>query len=250
MLILGIDASAVSASAALWDGEKIVSQCCVNNRLTHSQTLLPLIWQVLENGEVSLEQLDLLAVSSGPGSFTGLRIGLATVKGLCCGSGVPCLGVSTLEALAYNLEGFSGTACSVMDARIGQVYQAAFSLSPGQGDQPAQISRLSEDRAVSLQQLAEELENCKKNIYLVGDGANLCYNTFGKNIPHVFLAPPQLRWQQGASVARLAGKLWKQGTKPLSPGQLFPSYLRLSQAERERRAREAKTETPNTDGVK
>ena len=237
LLILGIDSSALAASAAVWDGEKVLSQCTVNNRLTHSQTLLPMIDHVLSHAGLALNDLGLLAAAAGPGSFTGLRIGLATVKGLSCGSGIPCLGVSTLEALAYNLEGFSGTACCAMDARVKQVYQAYFSLSPGRDGQGT-IARLNDDRAVSLEALEQELREARSPVYFVGDGAELCWRQFGNRMEQGFLAPAPLRWQKGESVARLAGRLLEQGTQPVSAEALAPSYLRLSQAERERKARE------------
>lgn len=236
LLILGIDSSALAASAAVWDGEKVLSQCTVNNRLTHSQTLLPLVEHTLSHAGLALSDLGLLAVSAGPGSFTGLRIGLATVKGLSCGSGIPCLGVSTLEALAYNLEGFSGTACCAMDAKVKQVYQAYFSLAPGKA-----ITRRNDDRAVSLETLEQELKTARDPVIFVGDGANLCYNTFGHKLENGLLAPAALRWQKGESVARLAERLLEQGVSPLSAESLAPSYLRLSQAERERQQREQET---------
>ena len=194
LLILGIDSSALAASAAVWDGEKVLSQCTVNNRLTHSQTLLPMVQHVLSHAGIALGDLGLLAVAAGPGSFTGLRIGLATVKGLGCGSGIPC----------------------------------------GRGT----VARLNDDRAVSLEALEQELKDAHSPVYFVGDGAELCWRQFGEKLEQGFLAPAPLRWQKGESVARLAGRMLEQGGQPVPAEALAPSYLRLSQAERERKARE------------
>ncbi len=236
MLILGLDSSAVAGSCALCDisSEKttVIASSFVNTKLTHSQTLLPMVEEMLKNSGVSLEDVDLLAVNNGPGSFTGIRIGVAAVKGLAFSSNKPCVGVSTLHSLAYNLIGRECIVCVVMDARCNQFYNALFEV---EGDK---IIRLTDDRALSSDDLKVELKKYKdRSVILAGDGAEIAYKKLcGENI---LLAPPMIRLQRAESVCLAATEY-----KSVSAQELLPLYLRLPQAERERLAKinENKTE--------
>lgn len=223
-MILGIESSAVSAGCALTDGGKIVAEQFLNTKHTHSQTLLPMVETMLKSAGVSLADVDLIAVSAGPGSFTGLRIGVAAVKGMAMGAGQKCVGVSTLEAIAYNLAWTDCTVCALMDARCGQFYNALFRCGGGR------VERLCDDRALRGEELAAELSSLDGRIVLAGDGAEL----FDGNTSHAYeLAPEGLRLQRGSGVCLAA-----QNAQPIEAAALMPRYLRLPQAERERLARE------------
>lgn len=227
MKILAIESSATAASAALVEDGKILSEFFAHTGLTHSQTLLPMVEQVLACGKVSAKEVEAFAVSVGPGSFTGVRIGVSTVKGLAFGAEKPCVPVSTLEAMAQNYRGQAVTVCAVMDARCQQVYNALFRC-----DEKGNIQRICEDRAISLQDLKEELCGYSTPVVLVGDGAVLCWRSFGEEIPGVFLAPEHLRYQHAHGVAAAAEEKIARG-ETVNDAQLVPVYLRLSQAERE-----------------
>ncbi len=228
MLTLGFEASAKSASAALVRDGELVAQYFQHSGLTHSRTLLPMAEDMLRNTETELSQVDRIAVSYGPGSFTGIRIGVATVKGLCWGSEKPAVGVSTLEAMAWNGVAFGQGAliCGAMDARRGQIYNALFEID---GEKPVRLCR---DRAISLQELAEDIKNCGKTIFVVGDGACLCYNHLKICGLDAALAPEPIRTQSAWGVCMAA-----QDKPAADAAGLLPVYLRLSQAERERQAR-------------
>lgn len=226
MKILAIDTSAVAASAAVEEDDKILCESFTNVGLQHSRTLMPMIDSMLEYTGIKLTDISFFAVSKGPGSFTGIRIGLSAVKGMAAALDIPCVGVSTLEALAYNFgEICQGILCPVMDARCSQVYNALFE-SDGNS-----FSRLCEDRAVSVEKLREEIKKLKKSIYLVGDGAELCYNAWKGQIERLFIAPPNLRFQRASSVAQAAKEAFQKG-KATDAGALMPSYLRPPQAVR------------------
>ena len=228
--ILALESSAVAASAALCEDETLIAQAFQNSGLTHSQTLLPMVEHLLQGCSLTPTDLDLIAVAAGPGSFTGLRIGVATAKGLAWAAQRPCAGCSTLESMAWNLAGFSGQVCAAMDARRHQIYNARFQVD---GQCPR---RLTPDRAISLDDLVQELAGTQTPQLVVGDGAQLCYDALtAAGIPAV-LAPPNLRMQSAWGVARQALALAQAG-QTLSPAQLVPVYHRLSQAERERLSR-------------
>lgn len=227
MKILAMDTSSLAASCAILEEERPVSQFYTDARLTHSQTIMPMVQAMLSAAMESLEAVDAFAVSVGPGSFTGLRIGVAAVKGMAQAVNKPCIPVSTLEGLAWNLRGQQGIACAVMDARCGQVYTALFDLEGGA------VTRLTEDMAIPLEELAEMLKKQEKNIILVGDGAVLCYNSLvGQQwaAQRIVLAPQRLRLQQAASVGLAACSHRQQAVEA---GELAPAYLRLPQAQRE-----------------
>ena len=229
MLTLSFESSAKTASVALSDGERLIAQYFQNSGLTHSRTLLPMAEALLKNQKLKVSDLELLAVACGPGSFTGVRIGISTVKGLAWAAEKKVCGISTLEAMAYNgLAAPEGAlVCCAMDARRDQIYNALFEII---GGKPV---RLCPDRAIAIEELAEEIKNCKKTIFFVGDGAHLCYNALGPFLADIILAPEPVRYQTAWGVSQAA-----LNAPQLSADELLPAYLRLSQAERERRERE------------
>ena len=230
MLILGLESSAKAASAALCRDGELLGQYTQCSGLTHSRTLLPMVEDLLKNTETKLADVDAVAVARGPGSFTGIRIGVAAVKGLCWGAQKPAIGVSTLAAMAWNgvAAGEGSIICCCMDARRQQVYNALFEIRDGR---PV---RLVPDRALSVEELAPELEKYEKRVFLVGDGARLCYNLLGWLGVESTLAPEPLVQQSAYGVCRAA-----EAEKAAPASELLPVYLRLSQAERERQARPA-----------
>lgn len=253
MKILAIDSSAGPVSAAVIGDGVLMASAYGNTHLTHSQTLLPMVEDMLKNAALTLEDMEALAVSVGPGSFTGVRIGVAAVKGLAFSLNKPCAAVSTLEAMAYNFSGLplDCTICAAMDARCAQVYAALFSCRAGE------IARLTPDQALPIAELAGRLESVnacadvsigtnmdkavEKCIILVGDGAQLCYNTLQGQVPGLILAPAHLRYQQAAGVAAVAEKLAACGGL-MDAAALQPVYLRLPQAERELRLKQQAAE--------
>jgi tRNA threonylcarbamoyladenosine biosynthesis protein TsaB len=229
--ILALESSAVAASVALTEDDILLAQSFQNSGLTHSRTLMPLCEDLLKNMELTLDDVDLIAVAAGPGSFTGLRIGVSAVKGLAWAGEKPCCGVSTLEAMAWTVAHMGGEICAVMDARRKQVYNARFTVQDGV---PV---RLTEDRAISLEELCEEIiRDGSKPQILIGDGLQISRVAFeGKGLQTI-LPPPHLRLQSAWGVARGALELAKAG-KTVSAAELTPEYHRLSQAERERAER-------------
>lgn len=226
MRILAVDTSAVCASVAVTENGKILSECSTNTGLTHSRTLMPMVDSVLKNAEISIDSIDFLACSVGPGSFTGIRIGVAAIKGLSDALGKKCIPVSTLEGLAYNLQGNECTAVSVMDARCNQVYCAVFRVS---GEK---VERLTEDMAIQIDELGEKLKDYD-NIVFVGDGAQLCHSRLGYT-----KASAGSVYQRGSSVAFAAENSFSE-ERAVDGAKLMPTYLRLPQAERELRAKQA-----------
>lgn len=225
MKILSLDTSAEVCTAAICEDKKLIAEMTVNTGNTHSQTLLPTVEQILKISETSFDDIDCYACSTGPGSFTGVRIGVATVKGIAYGKNKPCISVSTLRALAYNLIGYDGIICPVMNARRNQVYNALFECKDGI------ITRLCEDRALSIDELDAELAEIGKPIYLVGDGYDITVKGFKKTAPE--FVPERLRSQSAYSVACCALEKYNSG-EILTDRDIAPIYLRPSQAERER----------------
>ena len=232
MMILALESSATACSAALCRDGELVAQSYQNSGLTHSRTLLPMVRGMLKNSQLTLEQVDVIAVAAGPGSFTGLRIGVATAKGLAWPADKDCAPCSTLESMVWSLAHMAGSLIiCAMDARRKQVYNALF-LATGMG-----LERLTPDRAISLEELGAELKNYENSKIVVGDGAKLCYNTLTEEGIPMALAPKHLRMQSAWGVARAAEELAARGGL-VKGGALVPQYHRLSQAERERLARE------------
>ena len=226
MLILAFESSAKPASAALVKDGQLLSQYMQCSALTHSRTLLPMAEDMLKNAELKLSDVDLIAVAHGPGSFTGIRIGVSTVKGLAWAAEKPCVGVSTLEAMAWHGLAASGYICPVMDARRSQVYNALFKIENGR---PV---RMTEDRPIALDELAKEVAALDAPVFLIGDGAALCFEYFTAHGVPCVMAPDNLRWQDAWGVAMAAAD-----KTPGNADELLPVYLRLSQAERERQER-------------
>ena len=235
MMILALESSATACSVALTRDGNVLAQAFQHSGLTHSRTLLPMVDNVLNSCGESMEHVDVVAVAAGPGSFTGLRIGVATAKGLAWPEDKDCAACSTLESMAWPLAHMKGKliVCA-MDARRSQVYNALF-LATGDG-----LERLSEDRAISLADLAEEVKKYENEKIVVGDGAKLCYNTLSEMGLPLTLAPEHLRMQSGWGVARAAEELAKQ-EKLIKGEALNAVYHRLSQAERERMEKQKNT---------
>ena len=233
MKILAFETSAKAASVALMDNGKLLGESYQNTGLTHSQTLMVMAEDLLKTCGLTAKDVEAVAVAAGPGSFTGVRIGVAAAKGFAWGAELPCYGVSTLEAMARNLGVYQGYVVPAMDARRSQVYTAIFRAEKGV------LTRVEEDMAISLAELGEKIKNFKENVFLVGDGANLCYNALLEEVPGLIL-PPEHRMHQRAAGVALAAQVMMDAGEPGSAAELIPNYLRLSQAERERLARENK----------
>lgn len=236
MKILAVDTAGKTAGVALLQDGRLLYEVYLDGGLTHSETLLPLIDNYLKLCGLTCADIDLFGVNAGPGSFTGLRIGLAAVKGLAFPRHTPCAPVSTLEALAVGHVG-QGTVLCALDARRGQVYSAAFDLETH--------ARLLEDDARAAASLADFVKSCKKPLFFVGDGAYLCYNIYSE-AEGVLPVPPALRGGRAAGVALAAQRMAEAG-QTVSPEALLPDYHRLSQAERERAARLAAAQTNKSE---
>ncbi len=226
MKILAVESSAGPASCAVYEDGKVLASSYINVKLKHSQTLIPMIDAMLKNSGIGIDDIDMLAVAAGPGSFTGVRIGVAAIKGIAFARGIPCIGVSTLAAMAHMAGAlhFDGIVCPAMDARCSQVYTAMFECSSNT------LTRLTEDSALKIEELKNQIINTKKSVLFVGDGALLCYNAICPNCANVYIAPEQFRFQNAVGVAMQAAS---QPEKAVSADSLLPIYLRLPQAERE-----------------
>ena len=230
MKILALETSAKSVSAAVVENGAVLCSAYQNTGLTHSRTLMPLVDGMLRAADLAVGDMDLVAVAQGPGSFTGLRIGVSAAKGLAWTLDLPCCGVSTLLAMAQNLRHTESTVICAMDARRNQVYNALFRAKDGT------LERLCDDRAISLAELAAELKDDNSPKFVVGDGAKLCYTYLQQQGIDCRMAPAALVMQNAVGVALAAEELAAEG-KTVSAHELVPVYLRLSQAERERLAR-------------
>ena len=227
MLLLAFETSAKAASVALFDGEKLLGESYQNTGLTHSQTLMVMAEELLKQCSITPQQIEAAAVAAGPGSFTGVRIGVAAAKGFAWGRQIKCYGVSTLESMALHLGAYNGTVCACMDARRSQVYNALFAAENGL------CARQTEDRAIALSDLAEELKTAKAPIFLVGDGSELTYRTLKDQIPGLVLPQESHMHQRAVGVGLAALKAIARGENG-DAESLQPNYLRLSQAEREK----------------
>lgn len=229
MKILALECSATPASVAVLDDYKLIAQSFSNVKLTHSQTLMPMIENLLSASKININDIDGFAISNGPGSFTGVRIGISAVKGLAAAKKLPCVGVSTLLAMAQNYSDTDCIVCSVMDARCNQFYNALFDVTD------SKITRICEDRALLGNELLEEIaslsQNSDKPIIIVGDGADLFYKS-ASDIKNVKKAHPAREFQNAVGVGYTAIECFEKG-EVLSPNELLPFYLRLPQAERE-----------------
>lgn len=230
MKILAIETSARSVSAAVTENGVPLTSAYQNRGLTHSRTLMPLVDGMLRAAGLKAEEVDLLAVAAGPGSFTGLRIGVSALKGLAWALDKPCCGVSTLDAMSRNLSHVEGLVICAMDARRSQVYNALFLAREGR------LTRLCLDRAIGLPELAEELRGRPEPLWVLGDGGQLCFDYLRERGFSCRLAPPQLLMQNAVGVALAAEEMAARG-ETTTARELTPVYLRLSQAERERLAK-------------
>lgn len=235
MRLLAFETSAKAASVALFEDGKLLAEQYQNTGLTHSQTLLVMAEQLLDQCALKPQDIGAVAVANGPGSFTGVRIGAAAAKGFAWGAEIPIYGVSTLEAMAMGLGIYEGYVCPVMDARREQVYNALFYVNQGV------VTRRTPDRAIALADLKKELKTLEKDVFLVGDGSILCYNMLHEDVPGLIL-PPEGRMHQRAVGVGLAALQQEQSDDPAT---MTPNYLRLSQAERERMER---TNKPSPGG--
>lgn len=230
MKLLAFECSAKAASVAIVDGERLLCEFYSNMGLTHSQTLLPMAKSAIESCGITLSDIDGFAISSGPGSFTGLRIGISAVKGLAIADNKPCVGVSTLYSMALSQINSEKIVVSCMDARCRQCYCAIF-LSDGE-----KIIRISEDSALSMEELCGKIKDANekfgKSGIIVGDGAQLFMNTAGQDLSFLRLADENLRYQSARYVASAALPEFYAGNT-VSAAELLPMYLRLPQAERE-----------------
>ena len=241
MKILAFDGTAKAASVAVADGDRILAHHTVDNGLTQSELLLPMAEDMLKSLKLSFSDIELYATSVGPGSFTGVRIGVSLIKGLAFGKNIPCVGVSTIEALAENLRGLRGIILPCMDARRGQVYSATLRCDG------KNLIRLTEDRPIALSALAEELKEYEgESIYLVGDGYNVAKKALEAAGIVICDTPELLILENAASVARVAKRKYDAG-EYVSDAELSPIYLRMPQAERERLEREAAKKGERTE---
>ena len=233
MLILAFETTAKAGSVALLDENRLLGESYQNTGLTHSQTLMVMAEDLLKQCGKTVSDITAVAVAEGPGSFTGVRIGVAAAKGFAWGAELPCYGVSTLEAMAETLGVWQGYVCPCMDARRSQVYNALFYVNDGE------IRRVREDRAISLAELGEELKSLGGPIFLVGDGSTLTHKTLKDSVPDLVLPPGHRMHQRASGVAIAAAKKIAAGETG-DANALTPNYLRLSQAERERLEKQKK----------
>lgn len=240
MKILGIDSSGLVATVALQCDDLLVGEYTIHNKKTHSQTLLPMIRDMLEMAEVEVEELDAIAVAAGPGSFTGLRIGAATAKGLGQALGIPLVAVPTLEALAYNLAGADAFVCPMMDARRNQAYYGIYDVS---GAVPKVVV---EQEAAPVETVIRQVNHIGRETIFIGDGVPVFAEQLaaGLQLPYR-LGADSVRYQRASSVAALGKKYREQG-RQVPAAEFAPIYLRLSQAERERLSKEQQMENITT----
>ena len=232
MKILGIDSSGLVATVALQCDDILVGEYTIHNKKTHSQTLLPMIHDMLELAEVSVKELDAIAVAAGPGSFTGLRIGASTAKGLGQALDIPLVAVPTLEGLAYNLAGADALVCPIMDARRDQAYYGIYDVS---GELPETVV---EQDAAPIDVVIQKVRETGRNVIFVGDGVPVFEQRLAAEIDGCYrLGADSVRYQRASSIAALGRRYLKLG-KEVPAAQFAPIYLRLSQAERERQKKE------------
>lgn len=234
MKILALDSSGLVASVAVTEDDNLLAEYTVNYKKTHSQTLLPMLDEISRMIELDLESIDAIAVAAGPGSFTGLRIGSATAKGLGLALSKPLIGVPTVEALAYNLYDVPGLICPIMDARRRQVYTGLYSF------EQHQMKTVKEQTAMGIEELTEELNQKNQPVTFLGDGVAVYRDTIKEKMTVPFdFAPVHLNKQRAGAVAALGARYYAEG-KTETAREHQPEYLRVSQAERERAEREAK----------
>jgi len=226
--ILSLECSASPASVCISEDSKIIAQSFMNVKLTHSQTLMPMIEATLKSALLSIDDIEGVSVSAGPGSFTGVRIGISVAKGITTPKRLPCVAVSSLLSMAYGFIGQDTTVCAVMDARCNQFYNAIFEIK---GDC---VKRCCDDRAVLCEDLISDLKSNygNNNIIICGDGADLFYSKANTQLNNIKLAPEHLKYQSAVGVG-FASLLSFANKDTVTSEELLPIYLRLPQAERE-----------------
>lgn len=243
MKILGIDSSGLVATVAIVEDDVMLGEYTTNYKKTHSQTLLPMLEELKKMIDLDLNTLDAIAVSAGPGSFTGLRIGAATAKGLGLALELPLVEVPTLEGLAYNLYGSADLVCPIMDARRNQVYTGVYEFvaqTREDGSKGYCLKTVIPQCAMDIQELLTQLNDCGHSVMFLGDGVPVYSKVIGElcRVPHGF-APSHMNAQRAGSVAALGAVYYDQG-KTVAAAAHQPEYLRKSQAEREKEERENK----------
>lgn len=233
MKILGLDSSGIMASVAIVEDDVLIAEYTVNYKKTHSQTLLPMLDEIAKMTELDLNSIDAIAVAAGPGSFTGLRIGSATAKGLGLALKKPLIAIPTVEGLAYNLYDISGLICPIMDARRKQVYTGIYRFTDHQ------LKVVEDQMAVPMETVIEKLNQYGEAVTFLGDGVPVFHELIAEKmtVPYSF-APAHVNKQRAAAVAALGEIYYRQG-KTETAMEHVPDYLRVSQAERERAEREA-----------
>lgn len=227
MKILSVDTCSSSVSTSLHDGDKLIGEYFLNAGLTHSQTLMVIIDNLFKVSKIHVSEIDLFAVTNGPGSFTGIRIGLSAVKGMAVSLEKQCIPISSLYALAFNIKYYETIICSCIESRCGQVYNAIFESKNNQ------IIRLTEDRSILIETLINELKGFKRKIVFIGDGGETCYNIARRTIDSekIELLPESFRFIRAAQLGEHAMGMYSNG-KAINPEDLVPNYLKVSQAER------------------
>lgn len=235
MKIIALDSSGLVASVAVAEDENLIAEYNIQYKKTHSQTLLPMLDEIKRMTELDLSTVDAIALAAGPGSFTGLRIGSATAKGLGLALNIPIIEIPTLEGLAYNLYGAAGCICPIMDARRGQVYTGIYEFG-----KDWTLKEIEPQCAVAIEEIASGLNNLGREVMFLGDGVPVFAERLSQlmTVPYSF-APAHMNRQRAASVAALGMIYYKMG-KTVPAGEHAPIYLRLSQAERERKEKEEK----------
>ena len=235
MKILGLDSSGIVASVAIVEDDVLIAEYTVNYKKTHSQTLLPMLDEIAKMTELDLNSIDAIVVAAGPGSFTGLRIGSATAKGLGLALKKPLIAIPTVEGLAYNLYDISGLICPIMDARRKQVYTGIYRFTDHQ------LKVVEDQMAVPMETVIEKLNQYGEAVTFLGDGVSVFHELIAEKmtVPYSF-APAHVNKQRAAAVAALGEIYYRQG-KTETAMEHVPDYLRVSQAERERAEREKPT---------
>lgn len=240
MKILALDSSGLVASVAVVENDNLIAEYTINHKKTHSQTLVPMLDEVRNMTELDMESIDAIAVAAGPGSFTGLRIGSATAKGLGLALQKPIIAVPTVEALAYNLYGTDRIICPLMDARRNQVYTGLYEFKREQQNASYEMKHLLEQCAVDIYEIADKINELEREVFFLGDGVAVFSGILSEiiKVPYSF-APACCNRQRAACVAALGEKMFEEG-RVQNAAEHAPDYLRLSQAERERAEAEKK----------
>lgn len=232
MKILAIDASGVAASVALLEDQKLVAEYTINHKLTHSQTLMPMMNEICTMIDVDLSAIDAIGITSGPGSFTGLRISAGTAKGMAFGLDIPLVDIPTLDAIAHNIPYTDHIICPIMDARRKHVYTALYKW------EDETLKKLTDHQVIPMTDVIQMIKEQGKQVIFMGDGIEVYKEMIQEELgDKAYLAPPSLRLQRAATVALMAMEKAKQGDT-VSHMDFAPTYLRPSQAEREYKERQ------------